>query len=192
MNFRIYLCFQIKLQADLEKVKKRKEERAVEKARHEEDMSMLARQEFQYWEKKEEEEEEEVLNKVTVSPSLSGEVEKSDDGPEILHGNYGDGLTKPKYFNRVHSGYEWNKYNRTHYDHDNPPPKTVQGYKFNIYYPDLDLNKTKAPTYTIEKDGSSSETCILRFHAGAPYQDMVCFLVSWSHTYDFSYYYLFL
>ena len=34
---------------------------------------------------------------------------------------------KPKYFNRVHTGYEWNKYNQTHYDHDNPPPKTVQG-----------------------------------------------------------------
>ena len=30
---------------------------------------------------------------------------------------------KPKYFNRVHTGYEWNKYNQTHYDHDNPPPK---------------------------------------------------------------------
>ncbi|CAD6334956.1 unnamed protein product [Miscanthus lutarioriparius] len=27
---------------------------------------------------------------------------------------------KPKYFNRVHTGYEWNKYNQTHYDHDNP------------------------------------------------------------------------
>ena len=29
-------------------------------------------------------------------------------------------------------GYEWNKYNQTHYDHDNPPPKIVQGYKFNV------------------------------------------------------------
>lgn len=44
---------------------------------------------------------------------------------------------KPKYFNRVHTGYEWNKYNQTHYDHDNPPPKMVQGYKFNVFYPDL-------------------------------------------------------
>jgi len=47
---------------------------------------------------------------------------------------------KPKYFNRVHTGYEWNKYNQTHYDHDNPPPKIVQGYKFNIFYPALDMN----------------------------------------------------
>jgi hypothetical protein len=55
---------------------------------------------------------------------------------------------KPKYFNRVHTGYEWNKYNQTHYDHDNPPPKVVQGYKFNIFYPDL-IDKTKAPTYKV-------------------------------------------
>ncbi|CAL5350828.1 unnamed protein product [Camellia sinensis] len=79
---------------------------------------------------------------------------------------------KPKYFNRVHTGYEWNKYNQTHYDHDNPPPKIVQGYKFNIFYPDL-VDKIKAPTYTIEKDGDSGETCIIRFHAGPPYEDIV-------------------
>lgn len=79
---------------------------------------------------------------------------------------------KPKYFNRVHTGYEWNKYNQTHYDHDNPPPKIVQGYKFNIFYPDL-VDKRTAPTYTIEKDGDSSETCIIRFHAGPPYEDIV-------------------
>ncbi|KAJ1934848.1 hypothetical protein EC988_008675, partial [Linderina pennispora] len=39
---------------------------------------------------------------------------------------------KPRYYNRVHTGYEWNKYNQTHYDTDNPPPKVVQGYKFNL------------------------------------------------------------
>ncbi|KAF5737506.1 cactin isoform X2 [Tripterygium wilfordii] len=78
---------------------------------------------------------------------------------------------KPKYFNRVHTGYEWNKYNQTHYDHDNPPPKVVQGYKFNIFYPDL-VDKSKAPTYTIEKDGNSAETCVIRFHAGPPYEDI--------------------
>ena len=45
-------------------------------------------------------------------------------------------------------GYDWNKYNRTHYDVDNPPPKVVQGYKFNIFFPDL-LDKNKTPTYTV-------------------------------------------
>jgi len=86
---------------------------------------------------------------------------------------------KPKYFNRVHTGYEWNKYNQTHYDHDNPPPKIVQGYKFNIFYPDL-VDKTKAPTYFIEKDGDSTETCIIRFHAGPPYEDIVCIYIYFS------------
>lgn len=57
---------------------------------------------------------------------------------------------KPKYFNRVHTGYEWNKYNQTHYDQDNPPPKVVQGYKFNIFYPDL-MDKDTAPEYVLGK-----------------------------------------
>lgn len=79
---------------------------------------------------------------------------------------------KPKYFNRVHTGYDWNKYNQTHYDHDNPPPKVVQGYKFNIFYPDL-IDKAQAPRYEILPDGSPhGETCILRFIAGAPYEDI--------------------
>ncbi|KAL2250279.1 UNVERIFIED_CONTAM: Cactin, partial [Sesamum indicum] len=90
---------------------------------------------------------------------------------------------KPKYFNRVHTGYEWNKYNQTHYDHDNPPPKIVQGYKFNIFYPDL-VDKSKAPTYTIEKDGDSTETCIIRFHAGPPYEDIAFRIVNkeWEYS----------
>ena len=91
---------------------------------------------------------------------------------------------KPKYFNRVHTGYEWNKYNQTHYDHDNPPPKTVQGYKFNVFYPDL-IDKTKAPTYTIMPDGSKhGETCILRIHAGPPYEDIAFKIVNkeWEYS----------
>ncbi|KAJ1657324.1 hypothetical protein IWQ61_003266 [Dispira simplex] len=78
---------------------------------------------------------------------------------------------KPRYFNRVHTGYEWNKFNQTHYDVDNPPPKIVQGYKFNIFYPDL-IDKTVAPTYKIEPDPDSEETVILRFSAGPPYEDI--------------------
>ena len=26
---------------------------------------------------------------------------------------------------RVYTGFEWNKYNQTHYDFDNPPPKIL-------------------------------------------------------------------
>ncbi|KAK3434859.1 hypothetical protein EUGRSUZ_D02277 [Eucalyptus grandis] len=67
---------------------------------------------------------------------------------------------KPKYFNR-----------------------TVQGYKFNIFYPDL-VDKTKAPRYFIEKDGNSTETCIIRFHAGPPYEDIAFRIVlkDWEYS----------
>ncbi|KAI8932259.1 hypothetical protein NX059_010460 [Plenodomus lindquistii] len=89
---------------------------------------------------------------------------------------------KPRYFNRVQMGYEWNKYNQTHYDHDNPPPKVVQGYKFNIFYPDL-IDKAKAPTYKIEREhgrkkgqsfapAGEDDTCLIRFIAGPPYADI--------------------
>ncbi|KAF2307487.1 hypothetical protein P3X46_004115 [Hevea brasiliensis] len=90
---------------------------------------------------------------------------------------------KPKYFNRVHTGYEWNKYNQTHYDHNNPPLKIVQGYKFNIFYPEL-VDKTKAPNYTIEKDRNIDETCVIRFHAGPPYGDIAFLIVNkeWEYS----------
>lgn len=61
---------------------------------------------------------------------------------------------KPRYFNRVHTGFEWNKYNQTHYDMDNPPPKIVQGYKFNIFYPDL-IEKNNTPEYFLVKSNCS-------------------------------------
>ncbi|KAL7430396.1 hypothetical protein ACHAXH_002205 [Discostella pseudostelligera] len=77
---------------------------------------------------------------------------------------------KPRYFNRVKTGYDWNAYNKTHYDHDNPPPKIVQGYKFNVFYPDL-IDKTKTPQYLLEK-ADTDEFCILRFSAGPPYEDI--------------------
>ena len=77
---------------------------------------------------------------------------------------------KPRYFNRVKTGYDWNKYNKTHYDRDNPPPKTVQGYKFNIFYPDL-IDPSKTPHFELLK-ADSDEFCIIRFSAGPPYQDV--------------------
>ncbi len=77
---------------------------------------------------------------------------------------------KPRYSNRVRIGYEWNKYNQAHYDFDNPPPKIIQGYKFNIFYPYL-IDKTKTPEYILER-ADCSDMCIIRFHAGAPYEDI--------------------
>ncbi|KAK4143968.1 mid region of cactin-domain-containing protein [Dichotomopilus funicola] len=101
---------------------------------------------------------------------------------------------KPRYFNRVQMGYEWNKYNQTHYDHDNPPPKVVQGYRFNIFYPDL-LDKTKAPTFKIIREhgrrkgesfapAGKEDTCLIRFIAGPPYEDLAFRIVDreWDYS----------
>ncbi|XP_066344383.1 splicing factor Cactin-like [Miscanthus floridulus] len=88
---------------------------------------------------------------------------------------------KPRYVARVRvwTGHEWNKYNRVHYDHDHPPPKVVKGYTFVLHYPDLDLAGGKPPQYTVEEDGSGSdETCIVRFHAGWPYEDVAFRIVN--------------
>ncbi|KAI4171981.1 MAG: hypothetical protein LQ343_003890 [Gyalolechia ehrenbergii] len=101
---------------------------------------------------------------------------------------------KPRYFNRVQMGYEWNKYNQTHYDHDNPPPKVVQGYKFNIFYPDL-IDKTRAPTYRIERENGrrrgqsfapagEEDTCLIRFISSPPYEDLAFRIVDkeWDYS----------
>jgi len=101
---------------------------------------------------------------------------------------------KPKYFSRVIRGYEWNKYNQTHYDHDNPPPKVIQGYKFNLFYPDL-VDKLRAPTYRIERENGrkrgqtfapagETDTCLIRFMAGPPYEDIAFRIVD--REWDFS------
>ena len=84
---------------------------------------------------------------------------------------------RPKYINHVQAGYEWNRYNQTHFDRDNPPPKTIHGYKFNIFYPNL-VDPRKTPTYRIERQPGTDETVLLRFSAGAPYEDLVFKIVN--------------
>jgi len=108
---------------------------------------------------------------------------------------------KPKFFNRIVMGYEWNKYNQTHYDESNPPPKVVQGYKFNIFYPNL-VDVTKTPTYKVERNrqrrrfvggggwttAGEDETCILRFIAGPPYVDLAFRIIDrdWDYSSRFN------
>ena len=115
------------------------------------------------------------------------ELEKEDTGfgaaVEVLITNH-QGLPwaekyaprKPKYFNRVRSGFDWSGYNRTHYDTDNPPPKIVQGYKFNIFYPDL-INPKITPTYRLAP-ANDQDFCIIHFSAGPPYEDIAFRIVN--------------
>lgn len=85
---------------------------------------------------------------------------------------------------------------------DNPPPKVVQGYKFNIFYPDL-IDKTKAPRessrreladlqtdlpcpaeYRIVKNKENPDICTIVFSAGPPYEDIAFTIVNkpWEHS----------
>lgn len=91
---------------------------------------------------------------------------------------------KPRYFNRVHTGFEWNKYNQTHYDLDNPPPKIVQGYKFNIFFPDL-IDKRATPQYYLTPCADNPDFAILKFHSGPPYEDIAFKIVNreWEYSY---------
>ncbi|KAI9812968.1 MAG: hypothetical protein M1832_006447 [Thelocarpon impressellum] len=137
--------------------------------------------------------EREVARGVSENEEIfTGEEEVSTMSKPQWAGKYRP--RKPRYFNRVQMGYEWNKYNQTHYDHDNPPPKVVQGYKFNIFYPDL-IDKTKAPTYRIERENGrkrgqsfapagEEDTCLIRFVASPPYEDVAFRIVDkeWDYS----------
>ncbi|KAK9351970.1 cactus-binding C-terminus of cactin protein-domain-containing protein [Lipomyces doorenjongii] len=121
------------------------------------------------------------------------EVFNDEEDLDAADGNK-EKLKKPRYFNRVQMGFDWNKYNQTHYNQDNPPPKVVQGYKFNIFYPEL-IDSAKAPTYKIvREDGrrrgqsyagpGESDTCIIKFIAGPPYHDLAFRIVDreWDYS----------
>ncbi|GIX64841.1 cactin, domain protein [Babesia caballi] len=75
---------------------------------------------------------------------------------------------KPRFAARVTMNYDWNKYNLSHYDMDNPPPKSVQGFKFSVFYTNLE-DPRSTPQWRLVKDGASTDTCLLVFKGGRPY-----------------------
>ena len=77
---------------------------------------------------------------------------------------------KPRYSNKKIIGFDWNRYNQAHYDNENLPPKTVNGYRFNIFYPNL-VDKTKTPKFYLQRS-ETPDMCIIRFESGAPYEDV--------------------
>jgi hypothetical protein len=90
---------------------------------------------------------------------------------------------KPRYYNRVHTGYEWTSYNKGHYDKDNPPPKIVMGYRFHIFYPDL-IDKSTPPSYDRVPVPGDDGTELLVFRAGPPYEDVAFRIVrkQWDYS----------
>ncbi|KAK9995538.1 hypothetical protein SO802_020224 [Lithocarpus litseifolius] len=184
--------------AEIEKLRKRREERAVRKAQREEEAEARARARAQKdlpESEREEEEDRSMLIAVVkeqqrrIQEAMGTRTREEEDAEEVklleFQSHDGYRAKKPKYTNRVHTGYVWNKYNSTHYDHDNPPPKFVKGYKFDIFYPDL-VDNTKVPTYTLEedKDSNNGDTCIIRFRAGPPYGEIAFRIVNddWDYS----------
>lgn len=77
---------------------------------------------------------------------------------------------KPHFFNRVKLGYDWSRINQLHYSKDNPPPREVFGYRFNVFYPNLP-DSSFVPKYEI-KIAENPEHCFITFKAGPPYEDI--------------------
>ena len=77
---------------------------------------------------------------------------------------------KPRYANKKIVGFDWNRHNQAHYDNINLPPKTVNGYRFNIFYPNL-VDKTQTPKFYLQRC-DTPDMCIIRFESGAPYEDI--------------------
>lgn len=82
---------------------------------------------------------------------MEEDEEEFDDWlPVETEGRFRD--RKPEYINRVRITHDWTRYGQSgiikqRYEaKQQPPPKQVQGYKFNIFYPDL-FDKEKTPQY---------------------------------------------
>ena len=118
---------------------------------------------FQYWGDEEVEFRDEIKLKVI-----------NEDGKSVL----------PDYEASVYMGYDWNKYNRRKYNPLNLPPKSVRGYIFRIYYPEL-TDRAAAPRFKIVPslirpneevpDPSYKYTAIV-FEADKPYLPL-CFRI---------------
>ena len=102
------------------------------------------------------------------------EEEFDDRVPIDTEGRFRDRV--PEYINRVRISCDWTRYGqsgiiRQKLNKDNqPPPKQVQGYKFNIFFPDL-FDKQKTPQYYFE-EMEDPNVCLIKFKAGPPYKDI--------------------
>lgn len=85
---------------------------------------------------------------------------------------------KPRFFNWCYTRIEWTKYNQAHYNSANPPPPTIQGFSFNIFYPlpypASGEGSLRTPAYRSEPDPLDPEHHqLVRFIGGPPYEDVL-------------------
>jgi hypothetical protein len=124
-------------------------------------------------------------------PNDAGEVEFNTDYPaETKPAEWMKRIAprKPRFFNRVKLYIDWNEYNKLHYNEDNPPPKTIDGYRFNIFYPDL-MDKSKTPQYRLIPMPGEPDVRLIVFQAGPPYLDVAFKVLGkpWEHSHRFGF-----
>ena len=110
-----------------------------------------------------------------------GEQFAFDDVINIEYQNMIGEYVLPNFNALVYMGIDWNPYNREKYTPENPPPKSVQGYYFTIYYPLL-TSKSKAPNwqlcpellkYCTDPADPSYKYTAIKFTAPDPYLPIV-------------------
>lgn len=73
---------------------------------------------------------------------------------------------RPQFFNRVKLGYEWNAINRSKYTKKDPPPRSVFGYRFNIFFPFK--TSEDPPSYSLHPL-ADPHFAVIEFRGGTPY-----------------------
>ena len=75
------------------------------------------------------------------------------------------------------------RYNKAHYDKDNPPPRTVQGYMFNVFYPDL-IDRQRTPGFHLEPCLDSDDFVLIVFKGAPPYEPLAFKIVNkeWNYA----------
>lgn len=86
---------------------------------------------------------------------------------------------KPLRYAKAHTGFRWNRYNKTHFNsHTNPPPRAVFGYEFTLLYPDLLSDVPPKFEVVPTEQGWEDTHCIIVFKAGPPYVDVAYKIVN--------------
>eukprot|EP00834_Sanchytrium_tribonematis_P005274 NODE_308_length_10101_cov_0.990102.p5 type:complete len:344 gc:universal NODE_308_length_10101_cov_0.990102:6393-5362(-) len=98
-----------------------------------------------------------IIEQIAKMPLTQGEM--------LIHDMDPDNGIKPKYFCRVLCGIEWSSYNQANFTSENLPDTQILGYKFSIFYPNLD----GVPDYEKTPDSESKDHEIVVFKSSKPY-----------------------
>eukprot|EP00760_Papus_ankaliazontas_P004782 PhM_4_TR1209/c0_g1_i1/m.20700 len=107
-------------------------------------------------------------------------VHRINDTEKLVTGTRVGGGVPPPYVCRGQTGYEWNRYNSTHYDSTNLPPRVIKGYKLDVFYVDADAATALAgggafkPKFSVRPTakGWDDDEAILLVSAGPPFADL--------------------